>query len=449
MSQMDGLPASERRWAMLCVLLGVALSNLSSAVVNIALPDISRSFASSEAAVVWVVNAYQLAGTVCLLPIAGLAESLGLKRVYAAGLAIFTLASLGCVLSPSLPALVFARGVQGVGGACISVAGVALVRTIYPHRSLSEGLALIAVVVAVTGALGPTIGAMILAVANWPWLFLVNVPVGVLAVPLFLVVGPLDVRIARPFDLTGAVLNALAFGFFVIGVGALGAANPGIAVGEIVAGLFCFALLVRQQLRHTTPMLPFDLFRIPLFALTIGTSICSYTAQILAYVSLPFMFETALHLTPVGTGLLLTPWPLMTAVAAPIAGRLTTRYPASVISSIGLIILATGLVLMVFLSAAPANWDIVWRLALCGIGFGLFQTPNNTAMMTAGPVERSGAASGMNAVARYVGWALGSALVALIFGFGGAGATVSCLETGAAFALVGAIASSARRYRQS
>jgi MFS transporter, DHA2 family, multidrug resistance protein len=449
MSQMDGLPASERRWAMLCVLLGVALSNLSSAVVNIALPDISRSFASSEAAVVWVVNAYQLAGTVCLLPIAGLAESLGLKRVYAAGLAIFTLASLGCVLSPSLPALVFARGVQGVGGACISVAGVALVRTIYPRRSLSEGLALIAVVVAVTGALGPTIGAMILAVANWPWLFLVNVPVGVLAVPLFLVVGPPDVRIARPFDLTGAALNALAFGFFVIGVGALGAANPGIAVGEIVAGLFFFALLVRQQVRHTRPMLPFDLLRIPVFALTIGTSICSYTAQILAYVSLPFMFETALHLTPVGTGLLLTPWPLMTAVAAPIAGRLTTRYPASMISSIGLIVLATGLVLMVFLSAAPANWDIVWRLALCGIGFGPFQTPNNTAMMTAGPVERSSAASGMNAVARYVGWALGSALVALIFGFGGARATVSCLETGAAFSLVGAIASSARRYRQS
>ena len=160
----------------------------------------------------------------------------GAERVYAAGLAIFTLASLGCVLSPSLPALVFARGVQGVGGACISVAGVALVRTIYPRRSLSEGLALIAVVVAVTGALGPTIGAMILAVANWPWLFLVNVPVGVLAVPLFLVVAPPDVRIARPFDLTGVALNALAFGFFVIGVGALGAGNPEIAVGEIVAG---------------------------------------------------------------------------------------------------------------------------------------------------------------------------------------------------------------------
>ncbi|NLS07446.1 MFS transporter [Rhizobium sp. P32RR-XVIII] len=446
MDRVESLTASKRRWAMLCILLGLGLSSLGSAIANIALPNISRSFASSDAATVWVVNAYQLSAMVCLLPVASLAETLGLKRVYAVGLAIFVIASLGCAFAPALPMLVIARLIQGAGAAGIAVAGVAFVRVIYPHKMVSKGLALVALAVAIPGALGPTIAATILAVAKWPWLFLVNVPFG-LAVPLFIAAAPSDVRVARPLDLTGIALNALAFGLFIVGVGSLGIGDWRIATGEIVAGLVCFSLFVRQQLHHPAPMLPFDLFRIPLFTLSVWTSVCSYAAQILAYISLPFLFETGLHLSAVETGLLVTPWPFMTAVTAPVAGRLTIRYPASVICSIGLALLAAGLLLMVFLPTTPAKWDVVWRLALCGIGFGLFQTPNNTAMMTAGPIGRSGAASGMNAAARYVGWSLGSALVALIFGLGGDHATVLCLVAGTGFALMGAVTSSARRFR--
>jgi DHA2 family multidrug resistance protein-like MFS transporter len=446
MGGVERLAASKRRWVMLCILLGLGLSSLGSAIVNIALPNISRSFASSNAAAVWVVNAYQLSATICLLPIASLAESLGLKRVYAAGLAVFVLASLGCAFAPTLPMLVSARLIQGAGAAGVAVAGVAFVRVIYPCRMVSRGLALVALAVAIPGALGPTLAATILAVANWPWVFLVNVPFG-LAVPLFIAAAPPDVRVARPFDLAGTALNALAFGLFVVGIGTLGIGDGRIAAGEIVAGLFCFGLFVRQQLWHHRPMLPFDLFRIPLFTLSVWTSVCSYAAQTLAYVSLPFLFEAGMHLSAVQTGLLLTPWPFMTAITAPIASRLTVGYPASVICSIGLALLAAGLLLMVFLPITPTKWDVVWRLALCGIGFGLFQTPNNTAMMTAGPTARSGAASGMNAAARYVGWSLGSALVSLIFGLGGDHGAVFCLVAGMAFALIGAATSSTRRFR--
>lgn len=212
-------------------------------------------------------------------------------------------------------------------------------------------------------------------------------------------------------------------------------------MGEIVAGLVCFRLFVRQQLRHPVPMLPFDLFRIPLFTLSVWTSVCAYAAQILV------LFETGLHLSAVETGLLVTPWPFMTAVTAPIASRLTIRYPVSVICSIGLALLAAGLLLMVFLPTTSARWDVAWRLALCGIGFGLFQTPNNTATMMAGPIGRSGAASGMNAKGRYVGWSLGSALVSLIFGLGGDHGAVFCLVAGTGFALMGAATNSARRFR--
>jgi MFS transporter, DHA2 family, multidrug resistance protein len=444
MSDNDGLPAPQRRWVMGCALLGVVLAGLDGAIANIALPTIAKELVATDAATVWVVNSYQLAVTVLLLPAASLGESLGLKRVYGFGLALFTVASLGCALAPTLGVLVAARLVQGIGGACMAALGGALVRTIYPRASLGQGFALIALAVAISGALGPTIAALILSVANWPWLFLVNVPVGLVAVPLFLAVAPPGQRLQRPFDVVGAVLNAAALGLVVTGVNGLGGSGRGVAAGMLVAGLVFGVLLVRQQMRQKAPLLPLDLLRIPLFALSIGAAVCAYAAQILAYVSLPFLFQTVMHRTAVATGLLVTPWPLLVAVAAPFAGRLSSRYPAAVLGSIGLVVLASGLLLLAAMPAMPADWDVAWRMGICGIGFGFYQTPNNLTVMTAGPPHRNGAASGMLAVARTVGWSLGSALVALIFGLWGGHGAVACLLVGAGFATIGAVVSVSR-----
>ena len=444
MSESDGLPVPQRRWVMGCALLGVMLAGLDSAIANIALPTIARELAATEAATVWVVNSYQLAVAVCLLPAASLGESLGLKRVYGFGLALFTAASLGCALSPTLGFLVAARLVQGLGGACMAALGGALVRLIYPRRLLGQGFALIALFVAISAALGPTLAATILSVASWPWLFLINVPIGLIAVPLFLAVTPPGPRQQRRLDVVGALLNAAALGLVVTGVDGLGGTGRGMAVGQVAAGIGCGALLVWQQSRRPAPLLPLDLLRIPLFALSVMTSICSYAAQILAYVSLPFLFQTVMHRSAVATGLLITPWPLLVAVAAPVAGRLSARYPASVLGSLGLAALATGLVLLATMPAMPADWNVAWRMGVCGIGFGFYQTPNNLTLMTAGPPERSGAASGMVAVARTVGWSLGSALVALVFGLLAGSGAVTCLEVGAGFAAVGAVVSVSR-----
>ena len=444
MTGTDGLPAGQRRWVMACALLGVVLAGLDSAIANIALPTIARDLAASDAATVWVVNSYQLAVTICLLPAASLGESWGLKRVYGFGLVLFTAASLACALSPTLGTLVAARLVQGIGGACMAALGGALVRAIYPRRLLGSGFALIALAVAISAALGPTLASLILSVARWPWLFLVNVPVGLVAVPLFLKVAPETPGRARPLDVVGALLSAVALGLVVTGVDGLGGTARGVAGAELAVGLAAGVLLVWQQSRRPMPLLPLDLLRIPLFALSVCTSICSYAAQILAYVSLPFLFQTVMHRSAVATGFLVTPWPLLVAVAAPVAGRLSARYPASVLGSIGLAVLCAGLVLLATMPTAPADWDVAWRMGLCGIGFGFYQTPNNLTLMTAGPPERSGAASGMVAVARTVGWSLGSALVALIFGLLGAHGAVACLEAGAAFAAVGAVVSVSR-----
>jgi DHA2 family multidrug resistance protein-like MFS transporter len=444
MDDTDGLPAARRRWVMGCALLGVVLAGLDSAIANIALPTIAKSLVATDAATIWVVNSYQLAVTVCLLPAASLGESLGLKRVYGFGLALFTVASLACALSPTLPILVASRLLQGVGGACMAALGGALVRAIYPRARLGQGFAAIALAVALSAALGPTLAALILSIAHWPWLFLVNVPLGIVAVPLFLAVAPPGQRRARVFDWTGALLNAAAFGLVVTGVDGLGGTARSVAGVELVAGLVFAGLLVWQQSRRLSPMLPLDLLRIRLFALSMGTSVCSYAAQILAYVSLPFLFQTVMHRSAVATGLLVTPWPLLVAFAAPLAGRLSGRYPAAVLGSIGLAVLATGLMLLATMPAIPADWDVAWRMGICGIGFGFYQTPNNITLMTAGPPERSGAASGMVAVARTVGWSLGAAIVALIFGLLGGQGAGTCLYVAAGFAAVGAVVSVSR-----
>jgi MFS transporter, DHA2 family, multidrug resistance protein len=444
MNETDGLPATRRRWAMTCAMLGVVLAGLDSAIANIALPTIARDLAATDAATIWVVNSYQLAVTVCLLPAAALGESWGLKRVYSFGLALFTVASLACALSPTLPILVASRLLQGVGGACMAALGGALVRAIYPRAELGRGFAAIALGVALSGALGPTLAALILSIAHWPWLFLVNVPLGVVAVPLFMAVGPTARRRRRTFDWLGALLNAAAFGLGVTGVDGLGGTSRGMAGTELAGGLVFGALLVWQQSRQPSPMLPLDLLRIRLFALSMGTSVCSYSAQILAYVSLPFLFQVVMHRSAVAAGLLVTPWPLLVAVAAPVAGRLSSRYPAAVLGSIGLAVLTCGLLLLATMQAAPADWDVAWRMGICGIGFGFYQTPNNITLMTAGPAERSGAASAMIAVARTAGWSLGAALVALIFGLFGERGAGTCLYVAVGFAALGAVVSVSR-----
>jgi DHA2 family multidrug resistance protein-like MFS transporter len=440
----EGLPPPRRYWVLASVLCGVALMSLDGAIANIALPSMARDLAASDAATVWVVNIYHLGSVICLLPAAALGEIFGLKRVYAAGLVLFTLSSLACALSPTLPLLILARLAQGMSCACIAAIGPAVVRDIYPRRLLGSGLAMIALCVAAGGALGPTIASLILSVASWPWLFLVNVPIGIVAVPLFLFLASPGRPQPRPFDYVATLLSAGALGLLLIGVDTLGSGARSLAIGEMAAGFVCGALLVWHQSGRPNAMLPLDLLKIPLMSLSLATSMCAYTAQILAYVSLPFLFETVMHRSQTATGLLVTPWPALIFIAAPLAGRLVRRYPAAVLSSVGLAILATGLLLLATMPADPSDLNIAWRMALCGIGFGLYQTPNNATVMTAGPVSRSGAAGGMLAVARTLGWCLGSALVTLIFAMAPTDATIHCLEVACGFALVGAVTSVSR-----
>jgi DHA2 family multidrug resistance protein-like MFS transporter len=191
----------------------------------------------------------------------------------------------------------------------------------------------------------------------------------------------------------------------------------------------------------TSPLLPVDLLRIPIFALSIGTSIASFCGQMLAFVALPFYLESRFGYSAVEMGLLITPWPIAIAFAAPLAGRLLERYPAGLLGGIGLLLFAAGLGSLALLPDNPGIADVIWRMALSGAGFGLFQTPNNRTMIAAAPRERSGGASGMLGTARLLGQTTGAALVALFLARWPANGTQVSLFAGVGFALLGAVLS--------
>ncbi len=447
----DGLPPPQRRRALLTLTIAVSMSVLDGSIANVALPTIAHSLQVTPAASIWVVNSFQIAVMISLLPFSSLGDIYGYRRIYTIGLAVFTAASLFSAMSTSLAALSLARALQGFGGAGLMSVNTALVRYIFPRSQLGRAMGFNAMIVATSSALGPTVAAAILSVASWPWLFLVNVPLGLLALALTRAL-PTPRRGGHRFDFPSALLSAATFGLFIATLDGLGHGGGRLPAGiEFVAFAVVLVVFVRRQNSLKAPMLPVDLFRRPIFALTVATSVCSFTGQTIAYVAIPFLFQSVGGLSDTGTGLLMTPWPATVAVIAPIAGRLADKYPAGLLGGLGLAAMCAGMVLIALLPAHPVWTDVVWRMALAGAGFGFFQSPNNRLLISSVPHERSGAGSGILSSARLLGQTTGAALVAVCFGLtqaGGVGkGALTAITLGAVFCGAASVLSSLRLVR--
>ena len=445
----DGLLGRQKFWAVMTLVVGSAMATLDTAIANTALPTIAVDLRASAEASIWIINAYQLAMVATLLPLAAYGHVIGHRRVYIAGLILFTVASLACGLAWSLPTLIAARTLQGLGAAGILSVTSALIRFIYPNNQLGRAQGLNALTVAVFFVVGPTVASSILFVATWPWLFLINIPLGLFAVGLAFRTLPHNegVPALHPFDTVAAILLGCMFALLIFGLGeAAHDSRPMRVVGEWAAALICCGLLLYRQRGHPAPLLPVDLFRRPFFALSVVTSICSYASQGLAFVSLPFLFEMVLGRSQVQTGFLLTPWPVAVAIAAPIAGHLSERRSVALLGGIGLLVLCVGMALLGLLPRQANVADITWRLAICGAGFGFFQSPNLKALTASAPRERSGAASGIIPTARLLGQALGAAFVAGCFTVMGETGAITALWLGSAFAGVASLLSFFRMF---
>ena len=413
-----------RYWAVIAVALALTMSVLDGTIVNVALPTLSREFGTSPSSTIWIVNAYQLTITMSLLSFSALGDIYGYKRIFLIGTTIFCSTSLFCALSSSFAMLTVARILQGIGASAIMSSN--------------------AMVVAVSIAAGPSLAGAILSVASWNWLFAINVPLGICAIItgyFLLPQNPCKDGPKRKFDKIGGISNALTFGLLIYSLeGIAHHENWRMIALQVLLLLVIGTFFIRRQLRQEVPMM-----RIPIFALSVLSSITSFTAQLLAMVSLPFYLQNVAGRNEVETGLLLTPWPVATILIAPVAGRLIEKYHPGLLGGIGMVVYATGLLLLALLPEQPTNMDIAWRLMLCGMGFGLFQTPNNSTMISAAPRSRSGGANGMQGTARLLGQTLGTTFVALIFSVTSATDSMPvCMYVAIGFALVAAIVSCLR-----
>jgi DHA2 family multidrug resistance protein-like MFS transporter len=415
----DGLPTPRRHVAMFAILTAIVLVVLDSAIANLALPTIAATLQIAPGDSVWVVTGYQVAIVMFLLPAGAAGEAFGYRRVFMAGVALFTLASACCALAPSLPWLVAARFLQGIGSAGVMALGVGIIRFIYPRRLLGAAIGWNALAVAFSGAAGPSIGAAILSVAAWPWLFAVNLPIGALVLILSCWL-PATNATGRRIDIAGIGLNAAAFGGFFFGIDRA-VAEPTIGIALLAAACIALAALVRREWARANPLIPLDLLRERSFRLSVMASVCCFTGQMAGLVAIPFYLQHELGQSAFVTGLYMTVWPLTVALAAPISGRLSDRMSTAWICAAGGTCLAAGLALIAFWPI-PA-WSIhgsllplVPFLVLSGFGFGLFQTPNNRNMLLSAPKERAGAAGGMQGMARLSGQTGGSVLMLVLFG---------------------------------
>ena len=427
--------------AVIAVLAAIMMGVLDGTVMNVALPTLSKEFNVTPSDIIWVVNAYQLVVTMMLLGFAAIGDVFGYKRVFLCGVSIFVTASALCAMSKSFEMMVASRILQGIGGACTMSINTALLRIIFPPNRLGRVMAANAVIVAVTAASGPALGGAILSVGHWSWIFLMNIPLGLAALTIGWKLLPHNPpqKNKRKLDGQSVVMNAVFFGLLIYTIE--GMAHDGFstllllqAVVTVIVGI----LYIRRQLQLPMPILPVDLFRIPIFSLSIGCSIACFTAQMLALVSLPFFMQHSLGMGVAATGLLMTPWPLATTLTAPIAGRMIERVHPGILGAVGMGIFATGLCLLATLGNDTESWNLAWRMAVCGIGIGLFQTPNNVTITTSAPIQRSGGASGMLGTARVLGQTLGTAIVAILFHYMGKqnGGEVVCLWTALGLALI-------------
>ena len=429
----DGLPTPRRFYAILAMSFGTALVVIDGAIATVALPTIARDLGVDSSAAVLVVTIYQLVLVMTLLPFATLGDRVGHRRLYQIGQVIFTIATILCFFARSLPFLLVVRAAQALGAAAALSVSSALVRAIYPTRQLGRGMGVNSVVVSSSAALAPTLGGLVLAFASWPWVFAAAVPFAIVSLLLSRTLPEPQPR-DEPFDTLGAVQCAAMFGLVISGMESwVHGDSPVVSAAIIAAGAVVGLLFVRRELGEPRPILPIDLLGRPVLALSVIGALTAFVASMTVILSMPFRLQHEFGFRPSEIGALIAPWPLTMMFVAPVAGALSDRYPAGLLGGIGMTVATVAMVLLAFLPAEPRFFDIAWRMALAGAGFGLFLSPNARLVLGSAPRERAAAAGGLISTTRMVGQTLGATLFAALLAEGlGSGRTPALVAAGLA-----------------
>ncbi|MGO9594792.1 MAG: MFS transporter [Steroidobacteraceae bacterium] len=431
---MDGLPAPRRYLAILAISFGTALAVIDGSVVTVALPTLAHDLGVHASAAVLVVTVYQLVLVMTLLPFSALGSRIGLRRLYQFGQLLFLVSTVLCFFARSLAFLLVVRAIQALGaGAALSVSS-ALIRSTYPARQLGRGLGIGNVVVASSSAIAPTLGGLVLSVASWPWIFAAASPLALLSLLLGRHALPEPSPRDDPYDVLGALLCALSFGLIISGIeSAVHGDAPVVAAAIVVAGAVIAVVFVRRELESKIPILPLDLLMRPALGLSTLGGLLVFIASMTVMLSLPFRLQQHYGFLPGEVGAMITPWPLAIMLIGPLAGMLSDRFPAGILGGIGMAIATSALVLLAFLPAHVSHFDLVWRMALSGAGFGLFLVPNARLIVHSAPHERTASAGGLISTTRLTGQTLGATLLAALLSAGvGSGPVPALLAAGLA-----------------
>ncbi len=439
----EGLPMPRRIWAIVAISFGTALLVVDGAIANVALPTIARELAVTDGLVTNVVTIYQLVLVMLLLPFSSLGDRVGHRVLYQWGQALFLVASAAALFAYNLPMLLLIRALQAIGaGMALSVSS-AMLREIYPDRSLGSGMGINSVIVASSAALAPTLGGYIVAYAPWEWVFVIAAPLAGVSLLLGRAL-PEPVKQDRQMRWSSALWSALTVLLLVGGL-QLATHSPDGVSGLLVvaAGVVSAFFLVRRERKDKHPVLPVDLLVRPVIGLSALGAVSAFVATGAMMVALPFQFEGVMGYSPDEVGLLLLPFPLTMLVVAPAAGWLSDRMAPTKLGVAGMLIAFVALVFLATMPAQPGSFGIGWRLSLCALGFGLFFAPNSRLLIGRAPKERAAAAGGLLSTSRLLGQSLGAAMVGVLLASGLGGGPVP-LYMACAFAVLAALCGLAR-----
>ena len=407
-----------RVYAICAASIGAVMLQIDVSIPGVVLPTIARALHIADASAVLVVTVYQLILAMTLLPFAALGERIGHRRLYQAGLLLHCVAATLYYFAHGLPVLIAVRALQGFASAAAMSVAVGQLRYIYPAARLGSGLAFNTVANTTGTTLAPIVAGLVLSVASWQWAFSAVIPLALAALAFSRNLPDPDPH-RQPFDLKGALLCALAFGLLIAGLeGTIQSDHLALALGVVAIGALAAYVLVRHEMRQSDPVLPVNLFRIRTVALSVTSCFCAVLGSFILILFMPFRLQHGYGFGPGEIGGMMSAYAVASFMFAPTAGYLSDRVPVALLSTLGMIVAALGLLSIVFLPADPGRFAIALRIWFTGAGFGMFFSPNARLIIASAPVARAAAAASLFTTSRMLGQAVGATLVAALFALG-------------------------------
>jgi EmrB/QacA subfamily drug resistance transporter len=445
------------KWVIMALIfIGAFMPPLDSSIVNIALKDIQMHFGVDLAMVEWIVTAYLLTVSSLLLSAGRLSDIKGHKKIYISGFAIFTVASVLCGLSASIAQLIAFRIIQALGGTMLLATGPAIISDAFPPNERGKAFGVLGMSIAIGLTTGPILGSFLVHVLSWRWIFFVNLPVGIIVTLLAgRVLKESKIDSDKKFDLPGAVLGffSLLLLLVVLNFGKDWGWGSAMTLGLSLVTLVVTILFIWTESRVTEPMLDLSLFKSRLFSAANLSALINYLALFNIVFLIPYYLRDVYGQTPIQTGVILTAIPFATGIVGPVSGIISDKIGSRVLSTLGISLLALSQFGLSMTTPKSGVIAIAALLCLMGVGSGMFQSPNSSAIMSVVPRNRLGIASGIVATMRNVGMVLGIAMAGAVVttlaphgssDAGFANAIRSSFQLGGAIAIIGIISSLVR-----